>query len=295
MRHWMNRVLAAAAAAILTVSTAGAAITVGGKNFTEQLLMAEMTAQLLTAKGFDVNKRDGMGSTVLRKAQVNGQIDVYWEYTGTSLVTYNKMDPQGMSAQQTLDAVRKADREKGLVWLECSNANNTYALAVKEGDPSTENLQTLSDMARAYRDNTGLTMAVNAEFPNREDGLIGLEELYDFDVPRSGRAAMDSGLTYKALQEDQVEIALVFATDGRIAAFNFRTLEDDKGFFPNYALCPVVRADTLEANPKLRGILNELSSKLDDDTMRRLNKQVDVDKKTIENVAGSFLEEQDLI
>lgn len=295
MIRYFNRLLTALAITALTISTATAAITVGGKNFTEQLLMAEMTTQLLEANGFDVNKRDGMGSTVLRKAQVNGQIDVYWEYTGTSLVTYNKMDPQGLSAAETLEKVRAADKRQGLVWLQCSDANNTYALAVKEGADDTGGIRTLSDLADAYNDGRELVMAVNAEFPHRDDGLVGLQKMYDFQVPRSLRAPMESGLTYGALRQDEADIALVFATDGRIAAFDFRVLRDDQGFFPNYALCPVVRKETLDANPDLDDILNELSSRLDDATMQRLNKSVDVDKNTIEEVAEGFLKEQGLI
>lgn len=236
-----------------------------------------------------------MGSTVLRKAQINGQVDVYWEYTGTSLVTYNKMDPKGLSAQETLSKVRKADKKKNLIWLQCSDANNTYALAVRQGDSTTEDLKTLSDMAKAYRKGRELKMAIDAEFSQREDGLPGMEKMYDFNVPRSQRPSMDPGLTYSALKDDQVDIGLVFATDGRIAAFDFRVLEDDKGFFPNYALCPVVRKDTLEANPGLRKPLEKLASQLDDTTMQRLNKRVDVDKVEVSKVARQFHEEQGLI
>ena len=295
MMRYFTKLLTGVAALALSVSAASAAITVGGKNFTEQLLMAEMTNQLLEARGFDVDKADGMGSTVLRKAQLNGQVDVYWEYTGTSLVTYNKKSSKGLSAEETVAKVRELDKEQGLTWLNCSDANNTYALAVKEGADDTEDVQTLSDLAAAYNNDRELKMAVNAEFPHREDGLIGLQKLYDFRVPRGMRAPMDSGLTYSALKEDEADIALVFATDGRIEAFDFRVLEDDKGFFPNYALCPVVRTDTLEANPKLRQPLNELASKLDDSTMQRLNARVDVDKVAIRKVAQQFLEEQGLI
>jgi len=294
IRH-MKKVLAGGAAFVLSASAASAQITVGGKNFTEQLLMAEMTTQLLEANGFDVNKSDGMGSTVLRKAQVNGQVAVYWEYTGTSLVTYNKGSAEGLSAEETVARVRKMDKEQGLTWLNCSDANNTYALAVKEGASETGDIESLSDLAGAYNDGRELTMAVNAEFPHREDGLIGLEKEYDFRVPRSMRAPMDSGLTYSALNEGEADIALVFATDGRIQAFDFRVLEDDKGFFPNYALCPVVRTDTLKENPKLRGPLNRLASKLDDATMQRLNARVDVDKVEIRKVAREFLGEEGLI
>ena len=294
MRH-LKSLIAAAAAGIAMIASAGAQeIVVGGKNFTEQLLLAEMTAQLLEANGFDVEKRDGMGSQVVRDAQVNGQVDVYWEYTGTSLVTYNKVEER-MDAEQTYETVSELDAKQGLTWLDPSSANNTYALAVRSSDDKTENLQSLSDLATAYNQDEGLVMAVNAEFPKRPDGLPGLEEAYEFETTRADLKAMDSGLTYQALNEDQVDIALVFATDGRIAAFDFRVLDDDKGFFPNYAIAPVVRTETLEASPQLAEPLNALSAKIDDATMQALNAQVDVDKKTIEEVATSFLTDNGLI
>lgn len=295
MIRFVNRMLAAMALTVLSVSTATASITVGGKNFTEQLLMSEMTNQLLDAHGYDVEKRDGMGSTVLRKAQLNGQVDVYWEYTGTSLVTYNKMSAKGLSPEETIKKVRETDAKKGLAWLECSDANNTYALAVKKGADDTSDIKTLSDLAQAYNNDRKLKMAVNAEFPHREDGLIGLQDKYGFRVPRAQRAPMDSGLTYSALKEGEADIALVFATDGRIDAFDFRVLKDDKGFFPNYALCPVVRKDTLKANPGMREPLENLASKLDNSTMQRLNARVDVDKVAVRKVAQQFLEKQGLL
>jgi len=295
MTRFIERALAALAVATLSVSTAAAAITVGGKNFTEQLLMAEMTTQLLDAHGYDAEKRDGMGSTVLRKAQLNGQVDLYWEYTGTSLVTYNKKSPKGLSPQETAEKVRSMDKKKGLVWLDCSDANNTYALAVRKGIDNTSDIKTLSDLAAAYNNGRELTLATDAEFSQREDGLPGLEKAYDFDVPRSMQATMDAGLTYKALKEGQADIGLVFATDGRIDAFDFRVLKDNKHFFPNYALCPVVREETLSANPELKGILNELSAHLDTRTMQRLNGRVDVDKVEVRKVARQFLQKQGLI
>ncbi len=289
------KILAGALAGIgLAASAHAATIVVGGKNFTEQLLLAEMTAQLLKAKGFEVDKRDGMGSQVVRDAQVNGQVDVYWEYTGTSLVTYNKVKER-MNAVDTYKKVKELDAKKGLTWLEPSAANNTYALAVRASDAKTDALKTLSDMAKAYNDKKGLIMAVNAEFPKRPDGLPGLQKAYGFKTTRADLKAMDSGLTYQALKEDQVDLALVFATDGRIKAFNFRVLEDDKGFFPNYALAPVVRTKTLDANPKLAEPLNALSAKLNDKVLQRLNAEVDVEKKPVEAVATAFLKSAGLI
>ncbi len=277
----------------LSALTAQAAeISVGGKNFTEQLLLAEMTYQLLGKEGFGVKKIDGMGTTVLRKAQENGQVDIYWEYTGTSLVTFNKiMEP--MDADSTYAKVKELDARKGIVWLNASAANNTYALAVRNSD--TKGLNTLSDLAAAYNDGKALKMGVNAEFPKRPDGLPGLQKHYDFKVGRPNLAAMQSGLIYTALKEGQVDVGLVFATDGRIAAFNFRVLKDDKDYFPTYALAPTVRKEVLNANPKLADALNKMAAKLDGATMRRLNGLVAVDKKTVEDVATMFLKEHGLI
>jgi osmoprotectant transport system substrate-binding protein len=291
----IGKILIAALAGLGIVTAAQAeTIVVGGKNFTEQLLLAEMTTQLLEAKGFDVDKRDGMGSMVVRNAQINGQVDVYWEYTGTSLVTYNKINER-MTAEKTYDTVKELDAKVGLTWLNPSQANNTYALAVQASNPKTDDLATLSDMARAYNEKKGLIMAVNAEFPKRPDGLPGLEEAYGFETTRADLRAMDSGLTYQALNEGQVDIALVFATDGRIEAFDFRVLEDDKQFFPNYAIVPVVRTEVLEANPELAEPLNALSAKLTDSVMQKLNAEIDVDKKPIEEVSKAFLTTEGLI
>ena len=102
-------------------------IVVGGKNFTEQQILSSMTTQYLEGLGYDVEKRAGLGSAVLRQAQENGQIDLYWEYTGTSLINYNDESAEGLTVDETYQKVKELDAEKGLVWLEPSDANNTYA------------------------------------------------------------------------------------------------------------------------------------------------------------------------
>ena len=253
-----------------------------------------MTAQLLQAKGFKVDVKAGMGSAVLRQAQENGQIDVYWEYTGTSLITYNKINDR-MSAADTYAKVKDLDAAKGLVWLNPSKANNTYSLAMNQDDAKKQGIVSISDLAAKVKGGAKLTFASNAEFYARPDGLKPLEQAYGFEFPRESVKRMDTGLVYQALKEKQVDVGLVFATDGRIPAFNFVVLKDDKGFFPNYALTPVVRKQVLDANPKLAEYLNALSAKLDDATMARLNASVDVDKKTVEDVAKTFLKEQGLV
>ena len=269
-------------------------ITVGGKNFTEQQILASMTTQLLKAKGFDVDERAGMGSAALRSAMENGQIDVYWEYTGTSLITYNKITDR-MSPEETYNKVKELDAEKGIVWLDPSAANNTYALAMRKADAEKQSIASLSDLAAKVNAGEGLTFASNAEFYARPDGLKPLQKEYGFEFGRANIKRMDTGLVYQALKDKQVDVGLVFATDGRIPAFDFVVLKDDKNYFPAYALTPTVRKEVLDKNPKLAEHLNALSGKLDDATMAKLNAAVDVEKKSVEQVAEEFLKEQGLV
>jgi osmoprotectant transport system substrate-binding protein len=293
-----RKLLAAAAAGLIAGLTATVALAetlvVGGKNFTEQHILAEMTAQLLEAKGFEVDRKAGMGSAVLRQAQESGQIDLYWEYTGTSLITYNKVTDR-LSAEETYAKVKELDAAKGLVWLDASKANNTYALAMNKTEADKLGIASLSDLSKVLNDGTKLSFASNAEFYSRPDGLKPLQAAYGFEFGRSEVKRMDSGLVYQALKDKQVDVGLVFATDGRIPAFNFVVLTDDKAYFPAYALTPVVRKDILDKPPELTGILNTMSAKLDDATMAALNASVDVEKKTIEQVSQDFLKAQGLI
>lgn len=269
-------------------------VTIGSKDFTEQLLVAEMTAQLLKAHDFKVDKRTGLGSVILRKAQENGQIDLYWEYTGTSLIVYNKIK-EPMSAQETYQTVKELDAQKGLIWLQPSGVNNTHAFAMNRDAAKAHDLKTMSDLAEAMEAGEEFILACGPEFIERSDGLRPLQEAYGFDFKRPDIKRMDPGLVYQALKERQVDIGLVYTTDGRIPAFDFVLLEDDKDYFPAYALAPVVRMPVLEANPELETLLNELSSRLDEEIMARLNGEVDVNRRSIREVAEEFLKSQDLL
>jgi osmoprotectant transport system substrate-binding protein len=286
--------IAATALMIGSATVSAQTIVVGGKNFTEQQLISEMTAQLLRAKGFTVDKRAGLGTAAVRQAQEAGQVDVYWEYTGTSLITFNKITDK-LDPAATYAKVKELDAAKGLVWLDPSKANNTYALAMRKADASAKGIKSISDLAGKVKGGDNLKLASNAEFYARPDGLAPLQKTYGFEFGRENVVRMDTGLVYQALRDSQVAVGLVFATDGRVPAFDFVILTDDKGFFPNYALTPVVRKETLDKNPKLAEHLNALSAKLDDATMAKLNASVDVDKKTIEEVAASFLKAQGVV
>jgi len=293
-RSFLGLASAALAFAALPLAAQAQTIVVGGKNFTEQQIMSEMTTQLLKAKGFTVDKRAGLGTAPLRQAQEAGQIDLYWEYTGTSLITFNKVADK-MDAAATYAKVKELDAAKGLVWLNPSKANNTYALAMRKKDAEAKGVKTLDDLAAKVTGGQSLKFGCNAEFYARPDGLAPLQKAYGFDFGRENVVRMDTGLVYQALRDSQVDVGLVFATDGRVPAFDFIILADTKGYFPTYAMTPVVRKETLDKNPKLAELLNGLSAKLDDATMARLNASVDVDKKSIEEVAAGFLKAQSLV
>ncbi|WP_100958947.1 glycine betaine ABC transporter substrate-binding protein [Bosea sp. FBZP-16] len=293
-RSFLGLASAALAFAALPLAAQAQTIVVGGKNFTEQQIMSEMTTQLLKAKGFTVDKRAGLGTAPLRQAQEAGQIDLYWEYTGTSLITFNKVVDK-MDAAATYAKVKELDAAKGLVWLNPSKANNTYALAMRKKDAEAKGVRTLDDLAAKVTGGQSLKFGCNAEFYARPDGLAPLQKAYGFDFGRENVVRMDTGLVYQALRDSQVDVGLVFATDGRVPAFDFVILADTKGYFPTYAMTPVVRKETLDKNPELAELLNGLSAKLDDATMARLNASVDVDKKSIEEVAAGFLKAQSLV
>lgn len=292
-----KRITRFAAGALLYIGATAAmaqTIVVGGKNFTEQFLMAAMTAQLLEKAGMKPDVRTGMGSAVVRAALENGQVDVHWEYTGTALITYHKITER-MSAADTYKKVKELDTAKNLVWLNPSKANNTYAFAMNADDAKKHGIASISDLAAKAKGGQKFTFACTAEFYARPDGLVPIEKAYGFEFARDNVKRMDGGLVYQALKDKQIDVGLVFATDGRIPAFNFVVLRDDKAFFPDYALTPVVRKPILDANPKIGELLNALSAKLDDATMAKLNSTVDVEKKTVEEVARNFLKAQGML
>ena len=296
MKLAFGKLLTGIAIAGLICGTAAAqTIVVGGKAFTEQQIMTAMTVALLKAKGFMPDRKAGMGSAAVRSAIENGQIDVYWEYTGTALGVYNKITDKFASADDAYKRIKEVDAAKGIVWLNMSPANNTYAFAMNKDDAQKRGIVTMTDYAKAVKGGAKLTFASNAEFYARPDGLPGWQTAYGFELERDNVKRMDTGLTYNALRDRQVDSAVVFATDGRIPAFSFVVLTDDKNYASPYNLTPIVRKEVLDKNPKLAEVLNSVSPKLSNETMAKLNASVDVDKKTPEEVAEGFLKANGLI
>ncbi|MEJ3596122.1 glycine betaine ABC transporter substrate-binding protein [Pseudomonas bubulae] len=271
-------------------------IRIGARVFTEQTLLAEITSQYLNSKGYNAQVTGGLGSSLARSAQESGQLDMVWEYTGVSLVAYNHITDK-LDSQQSYDRVKEVDAKKGLVWLHPSKFSNTYALAlpqkVAEAFPG---INSISDLNKAMRepDNKNALVALDTEFANRSDGLLGMVKLYDMDLTRRNIRQMDAGLVYTALKNGQVFAGLVYTTDGRLSAFNLKLLEDDKHYFPDYTAAPVVRQAYLDQHPDLAGLLKPLADLFDDETMRQLNARVDVNHESPSKVAADFLRQHPL-
>nr|WP_094840611.1 glycine betaine ABC transporter substrate-binding protein [Bordetella genomosp. 11] len=290
----MRALLLALACAILAPGAARAANTlrVGAKNFTEQYVLAEITAEYLRTKGYGIDVRAGLGSTLMRSAQQNGQLDIVWEYTGTAALVYLKIpDAVKLDAPALYEKVRQLDARNGLAWLDASRLNNTYALGVPRQVAQEWQVRTISQLfAKLRAEPHGKhVFAMDAEFANRPDGLRPLGAAYGMQFDRADIKQMDPGLVYTALHNNQVTVGLIYTTDGRVRGFNIVPLEDDRHYFPNYNATPVVRREVLDRNPALAGQLNALSAALDNDAMLDMNKQVDIDGRSVHDVAADFL------
>jgi osmoprotectant transport system substrate-binding protein len=272
-------------------------VSVGAKNFTEQYIMGEILSMMLEAEGFSVQQDFGMSSTAVRSGLETGQIDLYADYTGTAWVTYLDHEDVISDPDELYQRVKQEDMEKNnIAWVSMLPVNNTYALAVKEEFAEEHDLQTLSDLAELVQQNPGeYQIAVDYEFFERPDGFFAMAETYNMDVPRSQVRAMEIGLTYEAINQGSVDVAMVFATDGRLRRFNMTVLDDDKNFFPPYNLGVCVRQEVLDEYPAIETVFDPLADVLNQDVMIELNYRVDAEEQEPEQVAESFLQEHGLI
>jgi osmoprotectant transport system substrate-binding protein len=287
--------------AMALAGPAGAAdrkLVVGGKNFTEQYILADLAKQLLEKNGFSVELKTGVGSAVAWRSLENDQIDLYYEYTGTAYTVFHKQKDLAVMTdpQKVYNWVKEQDAKNGLVWLDPLPFNNTYTVMMRAANAKKLGIKTISDFAAYNNKNAGaLSFALDAEFWERPDGFKKLMKVYGFRMPAEAIKKMGPGLCYMALQNNQVNAAMGFATDGRIAAFGFINLEDDKQFFPVYNPVPVARQQVLEKYPAIKDILQPLAAKLTTEKMQQLNKAVDVDHQEVSKVAADFLKKEGLL
>ena len=272
-------------------------VSVGAKNFTEQYVMGQLISQLLEAHGFKVNQDFGMSSSVVRSALKTGQIDMYAEYTGTAWVVYMKHKKVIHNPQQLYDAVKKQDlKDNNIVWLPMMPVNDTYALAVTQKFAQENNLKTLSDLAALVnKEPNKVRFAVDPEFYKRSDGFFAMAKAYGMNVPKNQVTTMQIGLTYQAISKGDVNVAMVFSTDGNLKKYHLQVLKDNKEFFPPYYLAVTVRESVLKKYPQIKTILDPLTKKLTQADMIDMNYAVDAQKKEPANVAKAFLVKAGLI
>ncbi|WP_206784139.1 glycine betaine ABC transporter substrate-binding protein [Amycolatopsis sp. MtRt-6] len=269
----------------------GVKITVGSKDFTENIILAYMAEMALTAAGADVvDLSDIKGSNSSRQALLSGQTDVTWEYTGTGWINYQGNElpvPGGEQAQY--EATAKADEEKfGVTWLNYSPLNDQYAFAVTEAYGAANNLKTTSDLAAFIKQKPDQAVfCLETEFTSRQDGFPAAVKAYGFQNPTVKNFGI--GTIYSAVASGTCPVGEVFTTDGRISGLNLRVLEDDKKAFPQYNAVATLRTEWLKQHPEVRGPLEKVSAAIDNEQMIELCKQVDVDGEDAGKVAHDWM------
>ncbi|MEG3113345.1 glycine betaine ABC transporter substrate-binding protein [Pantoea sp. T14] len=275
-------------------------IVMSTKSFTEQHILSAMTVMWLQKKGFQVVPKRNIATTIGRNAMINKQIDMTWEYTGTSLIIFNHIN-KPMSSQDAYNTVKQLDAKLGLVWLNPAPMNNTYAFAMQRSRAEKEGITSMSQMVakleqvRKTDPDKNWRLALDLEFAGRSDGMKPLQEAYNMPLDRPQIRQMDPGLVYNAVRDGFVDAGLVYTTDGRVKGFDLKVLEDDKHFFPSYNVTPVVRKDVLESHPGLEDALNQLTPLLTNEAITEMNKRVDIDHQSPQQVAREFLNSKHML
>lgn len=290
----LTKVLGILLAVAVLASTAGfagakgsnAAIKVGSKNFTESLVLGELYALALEDHGYKVERKLNISGSIIHNAIVSKDIDLYPEYTGTGLLSILKhslvTDPK-----KVYDIV-KADYKKkfNIVWLNYSTANDSQGLVISRSVADKLGVKTISDLQK----NAGqIRFATQGEFDLREDGLPAMEKAYGKFNFKS-KAVFDNALKYDVLASGKADLAVAYTTEGNLVDKKFLVLVDDKKIWPPYNIAPIVRQEVLSSNPKLAALINKVTATLNNDTVIKLNAEVDVNKREYTEVAKEYYE-----
>ncbi|MCC8927824.1 glycine betaine ABC transporter substrate-binding protein [Rhodococcus sp. I2R] len=268
-------------------------MTVGSKDFSEQIILGYIIEFAMVAAGADVRDLTNIqGSNSTRDAQLDGQIDLTYEYTGTGWINYLGNEIPLPDSQQQYEAVRDADlAANDMVWAVPAPMNNTYALAMSQETAQQTGVRTLSDYAELVRtDPAAASTCVETEFNVRQDGFPGLAAKYEFDPNAVPREILQTGIIYQATADgNPCKFGEVFTTDGRIIALDLVLLEDDRSFFPKYNPALIMRKDFADAHPQVTEVMAPISAMLTDEVMTELNRQVDVEGNEPAEVARDWL------
>lgn len=268
-------------------------VVVSGKKFTEQVILAHMLATLLEERTeLNVVNRADLGETdVLHQAMLDGDVDVYVEYTGTGFSIVLKEELDTNDPEEIYTRTKKGYEERyQFTWLAPFAFENTYAISLRSDLAEELGVETMSDLA-VYAEQ--LTFGAPPAFYEREDGFDGMNETYGLSW--AGSRQMDFGLMYSAAANGEVDVISGFTTDGQITRYGLKVLEEDQQFFPPYDAAPVIRQEVLERHPEIADLFAELGSYLTPESMSELNALVDEDSQREDRVARDFLIEKGLI
>jgi osmoprotectant transport system substrate-binding protein len=280
--------LIAAALMLPQCSRRGAAVVVGSKNFTEEFIVAEIYAQTLERAGLRVERKFNLGSTQIAMAALRrGDIDLYPEYTGTALIDVLQLPPMRDAAALYRRVHDEFEQRYGLRWLRPSPMNDSQGLATTQAVSKQYNLLTLSQLSRVAPQ---LRLAAIPEFLSRADALPGLQKFYGGFRFKDVKT-YDIGLKYRALLHGDADVVTAFTTDGILDANHLIVLKDDKHFWPEYHVAPVVRIDVLRRFPRIAPSLDGIAPAITDARARAMNYAVDVRKEDPADIAAAFLKE----
>jgi osmoprotectant transport system substrate-binding protein len=277
----------------------GLTITVGSKEFTEQRILGYIAEFALVAAGANVRDLTNItGSSSARNALASAQIDLMWEYTGSSWISYNGMTDPIPDARAQYDAVRALDRERnGITWTALSlGSDNTYAFAVNQEIAQRLGIRSLSDLRRVLQQTPNeAKFCVESEFASRNDGLPGVAKAYGLKIDPSAVETLSAGTIYQATAGGSCHFGEVFTTDGRIQSLNLKVLDDDHRFFPRYNLGITLREPLLQRYPQITDVFRPVSDRLNNQELMRMNAGVDVEGRDPVDVARDWMVEQGFV
>jgi osmoprotectant transport system substrate-binding protein len=283
---------------LLGVTFAQTTVTIGSKIDTEGALLCAITKLLLTQEGFTVNDKCSTGATnVVREALLQGEIDMYPEYTGNVIYLFEGVDPTiANDAAAAFAKANELDAANGIVWLQPAPANNTWAIAVPQTLAEAEGLATMADLARYINEGKEFKLAASQEFVDRDDALKAFETTYGFEVRDDQLVILPGGNTTQtetaaAQGTSGVNAAMAYGTDGAIADLGLVALTDPEGAVAVYQPAITIRKEVLDANPNIREIIEPVFAGLDEATLSRLNGEIAISGAPAEDVARTYLTE----
>ena len=287
--------LASAKPAASGSAAAGAkpTVTIGSTNFSEQLVLGELYAQVLESNGYKVNRQFNLGTReIVEPALESGKIDMDAEYLATLLVFVDKNAKASTDPTETSKALQTALTPKKLTVLQYAPAVDTNGFAVTKATADKSNLKKLSDLAPVA---SQMVLGGAPECPQRPFCLPGLEKTYGLKFKDFKPLDTGGPITVQALESNQVQVGELFTTDAQITAHNFVLLDDDKHLQLSDNVAPVIRDQILTEAPEIKNLINAIAPKLTTAELTGLNKQVGVDKKEPKDVAAAWLKANNLV